>query len=224
MIMTIKTEVKAIAIKAPKFEVVEMILEGTAPLVIARFANKAPLMEKMAQGSVAKNKKDRVARDYEAEADKAKHYNTTREWEGVHAGAFRAGSISACRLVGFKMTLAKLSVFILEDDFDEEYKTPLVRIYGKSEMDTSHTRNATGVADVRARPMYKRWGMRLRVRYDADQFTSTDVYNLISRVGIQVGIGEGRPDSKSSAGCGWGTFRVVADSELASVKATYGIE
>jgi len=224
MIMTTNTEVKAIAIKAPKFEVVEMILEGTAPLVIARFSKKGALMEKMAQGPTAKNKKDRVARDYDAEADAARHYNTMREWEGVHAGAFRAGSISACRLVGFKMTLAKLSVFILEDDFDEEYKTPLVRIYGKSETDTSHTRNATGVVDVRARPMYKRWGMRLRVRYDADQFTSTDVYNLISRVGIQVGIGEGRPDSKSSAGCGWGTFRVVADSELASVKATYGIE
>lgn len=221
--MTTNTEVKAIAIKAPKFEVVEMILEGTAPLVIARFSKKGPLMEKMAQGSTAKNKKDRVARDYDAEADAARHYNTTREWEGAHAGAFRAGSISACRLVGFKMTLAKLSVFILEDDFDEEYKTPLVRIYGKSETDTSHTRNATGVVDVRARPMYKRWGMRLRVRYDADQFTSTDVYNLISRVGMQVGIGEGRPDSKSSAGCGWGTFRVVADEELDAVKATYGI-
>jgi hypothetical protein len=218
------TEVKAIAIKAPKFEVIEMVIEGTAPLVIARFSKKGELMAKMAEGSTAKSKKERSARDYDAEADAARYYNSTKEWEGLHAGAFRAGSISACRLVGFKMTLAKLSVFILQDDFDQEYKTPLVRIYGESETDTSHTRNATGVVDVRARPMYKRWASKLRVRYDADQFTSADVYNLISRVGIQVGVGEGRPDSKSSAGCGWGTFRVVPDEELSGVKASYGIE
>jgi hypothetical protein len=29
------------------------------------------------------------------------------------------------------------------------------------------------------------------------------------RVGIQVGICEGRPDSKNSAGMGWGTFKLV---------------
>jgi hypothetical protein len=28
------------------------------------------------------------------------------------------------------------------------------------------------------------------------------------RVGAQVGIGEGRPDSKNSTGMGWGTFEI----------------
>jgi len=32
---------------------------------------------------------------------------------------------------------------------------------------------------------------------------------LLARVGMQVGIGEGRPDSKNSAGMGWGLFEVV---------------
>jgi len=27
-------------------------------------------------------------------------------------------------------------------------------------------------------------------------------------VGLQVGIGEGRPDSRDSAGLGWGTFKL----------------
>jgi hypothetical protein len=61
------------------------------------------------------------------------------------------------------------------------------------------------------------------VRFDADQFTAQDVINLISRVGLQVGICEGRPDSKSSAGCGWGTFRVVPDDEAPEVAASFGI-
>ena len=33
--------------------------------------------------------------------------------------------------------------------------------------------------------------------------------NLIARVGMQVGVGEGRPDSKQSAGLGFGLFDVV---------------
>lgn len=211
-------------IKAPAFQIVEVLIEGTAPLVIARFAKKAELMAKMSEGKSAKSKKDRSARDYDNEADEARYYNSTKQWEGVNAAGFRAGMISACRLVGFKMTLAKLSVFILEDDFAEDRKTPLVRVYGESITDTSHTRNATGVVDVRARPLYPKWACKLRIRYDADQFTTQDVVNLVARVGLQVGIGEGRPDSKSSAGCGWGTFRVVGGDETAAIANRYGID
>lgn len=217
----IKTE--SIVIRPPAFSTLEVLIEGTAPLVIARFSKKAELMAKMSEGKSAKSKKERSARDYDKEADEARYFNSTNEWQGINASGFRAGMISACRLVGFKMTLAKLSVFIVEDDFDAELTTPLVRIYGASQTNTSHTRNATGVVDVRARPIYPKWASKLKVRFDADQFTAQDVVNLISRVGMQVGVGEGRPDSKSSAGCGWGTFRVVPDEEIADIATKYGI-
>lgn len=220
---TTKTEAASIAIRPPKFSTLELLIEGTAPLVIARFSKKAELMAKMAEGKSAKSKKDREARDYDAEADQARYYNSTREWQGVNASGFRAGMISACRLVGYKMTLAKLSVFVVQDDFDVELTTPLVRIYGESHVNTAHTRNATGVVDVRARPIYPKWACRLRVKFDTDQFTQADVVNLVSRVGMQVGIGEGRPDSKSSAGCGWGTFDVVDAENEARVIRDYGI-
>ena len=52
--------------------------------------------------------------------------------------------------------------------------------------------------------------VKLRLKWDGDQFTPTDVVNLLSRAGQQVGIQEGRPDSKNSAGMGWGTFEVVS--------------
>lgn len=220
---TSSTKTENIIIKAPAFSTLEVLIEGTAPLVIARFSKKAELMAKMAEGKSAKSKKERSARDYDEEADQARYYNTTREWEGINASGFRAGMISACRLVGFKMTLAKLSVFIVQDDFDVEQTTPLVRIYGQSQTNTAHTRNATGVVDVRARPIYPQWAAKLKVRFDADQFTAQDVINLIARVGLQVGIGEGRPDSKSSAGCGWGTFAVVPDDQAAAVAQKYRI-
>jgi hypothetical protein len=57
--------------------------------------------------------------------------------------------------------------------------------------------------------MYREWAATLRIRFDAGMLTANDVVNLIARVGLQVGIGEGRPDSKESAGLGYGLFEVV---------------
>ena len=201
-----------VIISAPRFGIVRQKIIGTAPLVIERFSKKAELMAKMQEGKSAKSKKERVSRDYEKDAEEAR-YRSADGWEGMNAAAFRAGMISACRLVGFKMTLAKLSAFIEPDGFDVQDGIPLVRIYGESEVFTAHTRNATGVVDVRSRPMYRTWSAIITLRYDLDQFSTSDILNLLARVGGQVGIGAGRADSKASAGCGWGLFRVGAEGE-----------
>lgn len=210
-------------ITAPAFETVRFIIKGTAPLVVERFSKKAELMAKM-QDVTSKTKKTRDARDYEKDAEDARYRDGVEGWEGVNAAAFRAGMISACRLVGFKMTLAKLSVFVEADGFDAADGLPLVRIYGRSQTFTAHTRNATGVVDVRSRPQYRDWACALRVKYDTSQFKRQDVLNLIARVGGQVGIGAGRPDSKSSAGCGWGTFEVVGGDDTSTVCQRFGIK
>lgn len=204
----------AITITPPRMRQIAFHLVGTAPLVIARFSAKAQaaMMEKQAAGSTAKKGAARAAKDF-AEVFEGARHRSTEGWDGVHAGAFRNGMISACRLVGFKMTLAKLSLFVLADGLDRVDGTPLVRIIaGEPERTDLPVRNATGVIDIRTRPMWREWAIDLRVRYDAEQFTDTDVANLISRVGAQVGIGEGRADSKSSAGVGWGHF-AIADGE-----------
>ncbi len=210
-------------ISPPKFGVTDFYIEGIAPLVVERFSKKAELMAKMAEGQAARNKKTREARDFEKDAEEAR-YRSAENWEGMNAAAFRAAMISACRLVGFKMTLAKLSAFIEADGFDKNDGVPLVRIYGESHTYTAHTRNATGVVDVRARPMYRNWAARLRVRYDTQQFKMVDVLNLVSRCGLQVGIGAGRPDSKASAGCGFGLFQVVPTEREKEVIKKYGIQ
>jgi len=72
--------------------------------------------------------------------------------------------------------------------------------------------------------MYKKWAAKLRVKYDQDQFSTQDIFNLISRVGAQVGIGAGRPDSKASAGMGFGTFEIVDDERREHIKKQFGIE
>lgn len=205
---TLDTE-QTVTIKAPNIQALRVTLRGTAPYVQLRFSEKAQnaIRSKMALGGTAKNKKVREARDFDADFVGAQHF-ATEGWNGIPASAFRAGLVSACRLVGFKMTLAKLSLFILAHGFDAVDGTPLVKIKGKPERCEHMTRNATGVVDLRVRAMWREWSTELTVQYDADQFTQTDVVNLLQRVGTQVGIGEGRPDSKNSAGMGWGTFTV----------------
>lgn len=203
------TKSSVVSISAPKIQTAHFTLIGTSPLVQARFSAKAKqaMMAKMEAGSTSRGKKVREARDFDQDCKDAMHVGVDGR-PGVPAGAFRNAMISACRLVGFKMTLAKLSVFVEADTFDAVDGVPLVHINGDWERLDMNTRNATGVIDIRVRPMWREWSMNLRVKFDEDQFTLTDVSNLLMRAGVQVGIGEGRHDSKSSTGLGFGCFKI----------------
>ena len=120
--------------------------------------------------------------------------------------------VAACRLVDFKMTDAKQCVYIECDGFDKDERIPLVRITkGKPEYFEQAVRNETGVADIRARPIWEEgWEAVVRVTYDADRFTLEDVSNLLMRAGSQVGIGEGRQASRKCVGLGWGAFEIAS--------------
>lgn len=200
-----------VTIKPPKFREVKLWLVGKTPLVQARFSQKAmqEMKEKMLAGSTANKSKKREARNFEADFQGAMHVSTDG-WVGVPASAFRNACIDVCRMVGFKMTHAKMSIFIVEDGYDKVDGQPLVRILSEEPPEKLElaVRNATGVADIRVRPMWRKWNILLHVRFDADQFTLDDVYNLVARAGMQIGIGEGRPYSKSSNGMGYGTFEL----------------
>jgi hypothetical protein len=206
---------ETIKISAPAMRTAAFTIVGTAPLMTAKFSKKAELMAKMSEGKSAGSKRDRSARDFDADAAGAA-YRSRDGWYGLNAASFRNAAISSCRLVGFKMTLAKLSIFVEADGFDHTEGTPLVRIVaGVPETSVMPVRNATGVVDMRARPVWAPgWKVVVRVRWDAEQFSLTDVTNLMSRVGAQVGIGEGRPDSRESAGLGYGLFAIESVAEL----------
>jgi hypothetical protein len=203
-----KSNVEAVVISPPKFKTAVIRLVGSAPYMQARFSHKSMLqmMQKMQEGSTAKKGKQRAARDFNDDFIQAQHIST-EGWNGIPASAFRNASIDVCRMVGFKMTHAKMSIFIKADGFDKVDGTPLVRLEGPPPEKTElPVRNQTGVVDIRIRPMWREWAVSLRVEFDEDQFKLADVINLISRAGVQVGVGEGRPFSKESNGLGFGTW------------------
>ncbi len=202
---------ETIQITAPDMQTRLFKIQGTAPLCINRFSAKA--VEAMAaaqkEGGAAKSKRKRDPKDFAACFENAKHVSSDG-WNGIAASAFRNAMISACRTVGFKMTHAKLAVFVVADGYDKIDNTPLVRIIGPDpEAWQAPARNANGGMDIRVRPLWKEWSAVVKIRWDNGLFSTTDITNLLSRVGLQVGIGEGRPDSRDSAGLGFGTFEIV---------------
>lgn len=202
---------KEVTIKKPNFGTAIFHIKGLSPLVIHRFSKKIKeqMKQKMETGKAAGNKKNRDAKLTD-DLYQESRYISKDGWDGFNASAVRAALISACRLVGFKMTLAKLSVFVEADGVDAlEPQIPLIRIYGEPIKQEDMARVETGQPYVTVRAAYHDWSAKVKIRFDADQFTITDVSNLLSRVGLQVGLGEGRPDSKNSAGMGWGLFEIV---------------
>ena len=214
--MSTAKEEKTVTIAPPNIQTSVVWIVGTAPLVIHKFSDKARNMirEKQAAGSTANSKRKREAKDFDEVFQGARHISFDG-WDGFPASSIRNACISACRLCGYKMTIAKMSLFVDAEGYDAGDGTGLVRILGGLPRPCeSMVRLATGVCDIAVRPQWIEWGARLKISWDADQFTASDVYNLIHRAGIQVGICEGRPDSKNSNGCGWGTFRISSEEEV----------
>jgi hypothetical protein len=204
------TKPEIVAISAPNFQSAKVIIDGTAPLVMNKMssANRLAMMATQEAGSQSKKGTKRKPKDFDAVYKGAMHISE-EGWYGIPASALRTGMVDACRLVGFKMTIAKLSVFVEPDGIDADDGQPLVRLtIGTPIRKDLAVKLANGSTDILARPFFNPWQAMPTLKWDADQFSSTDVLNLLARVGGQVGIGAGRPGSKNSTGMGWGTFDV----------------
>ena len=209
---------QTVSITPPNIKTAVFTIKGTAPLVIHRFDEKvkAGFRQKIEEGSKPRGKNKFDPKNTDDICDAAKYFGKTGKetWEGFNASGVRLAMISACRGANFKMTIAKQSLFVMADGWDIYTPLiPLVRIIGQSEKSELIAKTETGVAMLCIRPMYNPWSAQLRIQFDADLFSLSDVTNLLARAGQCVGICEGRPDSKNSGGMGWGTFAIVNTKE-----------
>jgi len=205
-------KVERIFISPPNFQTAKVTIVGTAPYVQNKFTRRALEAMRKAQeeGSRAKNRRMRTPKDFAALYEESFH-RSTEGWFGVPATALRSAMIDACRLVGYPMTKAKMTIFILPDGFDEDDEQPLIRIHGGDPRPLEMpVRQADGSTNIAVRPAWRTWKLTFTIRWDADQFAAQDVLNLLSRAGVQCGIGAGRPYSKNSNGLGFGVWEVQA--------------
>lgn len=217
--MSTKKTTTAFTVLAPNFQLLEVTIAGTAPLMVHRFSMKMRGQIEAKQTAKDQVSRKRAPKDYAAEFNGAR-YVSRQGWDGFYAGCIRNAMIGAARYVdGLQMTKAKGFVFVEADGFDKDDGTPLVRILGcKPVHDTRPVRLESGVADLRNRPRYDTWSAKLRIKFDADHISANDVINLLARAGSQVGICEGRPGAPNSFGIGFGTFEVKAKAKRAKLE------
>lgn len=201
-----------VTISKPRFGKAVIPIRGTAPYVGNKMSTRD--IDKMRQdqeaGQQARSRKRREPKDF-TNLHREKIHVSGEGWYGIPAAAFRCAMIDACRVAGYKMTMAKMSVFVLPDGFDKDDGQPLVRIVSSAEPRSFQMigRYNNTSTDILVRPQWMQWGCNIPVKWDEDQFSAEDVVNLLCRAGEQVGVGAGRPFSRETPGLGFGTWEVV---------------
>lgn len=200
-----------IIITPPKLETISAKVVGTAPYLSNNMSSK--IIDGMRAGQELGStnrgmKRKRAPKDFD-EIFRGSLHVSTEGWYGIPCSAFRSAMITACSTVGFQMTRAKLYIFVEPDGRSAQTGEGLVRIYGEPVKDERVGRLATGVADILTRARFDEWHATVQITYDSDALKAVDMYNLLMRAGVHVGVGAGRPSSRTSAGIGMGTFKVV---------------
>jgi hypothetical protein len=177
-------------------------IEGTAPLIVNRWSEKAKEMMLAAQQTTARMKK--APKDPEALYEASK-YRLTDGRDGFPATGFKAAIVHAGRLFdGVQMTKLRQVITVIGNGVDQ-----LVPIeYGTVRMREDTVRNATGVADLRYRAEYWPWTAELIIQTINGQIDLNSLVALVDAAGIG-GVGEWRPASKQSATGTYGTFAAV---------------
>ena len=208
-----------VSISRPNIKVGRVWVKGMpdTPLVMHKFSQKARLEMKAKQeaGSTALKGKKKQPKNFRELYEGARHVSL-EGWDGIPVMSFKNACISACALVGFKKTIAKMCLFFKPEGLDIDGETQLVKIRKAEPQMIESPVKIGGIVkttDIAVRAKYMNWVACLNICYDADMFTERDIGNLLFRAGLQVGIGEGRPLSSTSAGMGWGMFEVVDPDE-----------
>jgi hypothetical protein len=182
-------------------------VQGTAPLIVNRWSEKARQM--------MLDKQQTSAREKKAPKDPVENYEASRYRfpdgrDGFPATAFKAAIVHAGRLFeGVTQVALKQMVLVLGEGQDDRGDALVPIEYDGIRMREDTPRNANGVADLRYRAQYDGWRATFTVRTIKGQFDEESILALVDAAGVG-GIGEWRPTSPKSATGSYGTFEVVA--------------
>jgi hypothetical protein len=199
-----------VTIPGVKTERLTTLLIGTAPIICHKFSEKLrkQILDKhMGEASGGREKKDPVA-NFEAA-----RYRLPDGTDGVPAGGVKAALVDGfSKESGVPITKAKGGIRVAPDDAG----TNLVRIITPTapQMREDVVRNDSGVVDIRHRPEYWPWAMRVTVEYLPSRCSQKQVLQAIATAGFTVGLCEWRPASKQSKSGSYGTWRLATPEEI----------
>lgn len=182
--------------------VVQIEIEGLTPLICNNFSQKMKEKMRLAQSG---GKPPKEPKDPAALFEGAKYLLPDGSY-GFPAAGFKGACVSAGRFFnGITMTALRQGIFVHGEGPDQ-----LVRLTGFTDepiMREDAVRNATGVADLRYRPMFENWGATIKVEFISSLLSLDSVISIVDAAGIG-GIGEWRPTAPRSNG-DYGRFRTI---------------
>ena len=184
-------------IAAPKIRELHLQITGKSGLICHHFGEKSRRQMADTQAKVAKGPKE--ARNPDAEYEGA-FYKLDGGGYGFPCAGFKKSAIRAAKMLeGVNMTDARQMFFVEADDRDMT-GVDCVRIEGLPEMRTDTVRLAKGVSDLRYRPEFRNWSCVLKISYDEELISGSQLVNLFMRAGLQVGVGDWRPEKGGDFG------------------------
>lgn len=201
------------AIELPQLDIrtVEIPLIGDTPLICHAWSEKARKLmadkqqKKASAGREAKNPRDDFLGslywaspppDNPTEADlKAATF-------GFPAIAFKAAAVDACTSIATMTKVSARQAFHIDGE--------LVALRGGPPiMREDIARVGMGVADLRYRGEFTKWGAVLRVKLNASVLSESQLVGLFDLAGFAVGVGDWRPQR----GGPYGRFHVAKTKE-----------
>lgn len=184
-----KTE-QVIELKKINIQRAEIELVGDTSLIVHAWSAKAK--RDMLDKQMKKAKTAKAAKSPEQDYEEA-FYRMDDGKPGFPTIAFKAAAVAAGGRFsdGLKMTELR-GAFHIDGEL-----TPII---GKPTMREDMVRVGMGTADIRYRPEFKEWRVKLTVRYNADALSLEQIVNLFSLAGFGVGVGEWRPEKDGPHG------------------------
>ncbi len=201
-----------VPVEVPEMDIrtMELTLVGDSPLVVHRWSEKAK--REMLEKQMKKAKSAKEAKNPEQDFLDSLYWYSPRPQSATMADikkadfgfpsiAFKAAAVDACSHVTGVTKVEARGAFHIDGD--------LVRIEGRPEPREDMVRIAMGTADIRYRGMFRQWRVTLRLRYNSNLLSPSQLVHLFNTAGFAIGVGEHRPQKDGS----WGMFHVARDGE-----------
>jgi hypothetical protein len=201
------TDINLVRIKR---ETALITIEGTAPMIVNRWSEKAKrMMLDKQQGK----KNPREHRDPKQDflnsmyrfAGADRDVTSPLDSHGAPVMAFKSATVKGgARAFGksVKMTELRQSLVFLPDGIDTPDGLQLTRLVIDSEprMREDMVRVGMGTADIRFRPEFARWGIKVQLQFNRRAVSQEQVVNLLNLGGFSVGVCEWRPEKDGDKG------------------------
>jgi hypothetical protein len=195
-----------ISLKRIERSVAIVNIEGTAPLIVHAWSQKAKqMMLANQQGKKSPKELKDPAADFEAA-----QYRFTDGGAGFPVMAFKAATVKGgARAFGkaVKMTELRQHLTFLPDGFGTDGMALARLITDAPTRREDMVRVGMGAADIRYRAQYEKWSVDLRIEFLPSVIDLGTIVALVDAGGSN-GVGEWRPEKNGS----FGTYRVIGEA------------